>query len=112
MLARVLIHIYDSRYIIDERGIEGQLGLVSFTLRQPRLRFEDIRGVEPNQNIWERFLNIGSVLIGSAMKDDVEITMRGVADPRAIQQLISAERDRFTRNLRNTDNPDFEHFGD
>ena len=42
MLGKILIYIYDSKYIIDERGVEAQIGLVSLHLRQPRLRWEDI----------------------------------------------------------------------
>ena len=94
LLGKILIYLYDSKYILDERGVEAQIGLVSLSLRQPRLRYEDIRGVEPNQTIFERVLGIGSVLIGSAMTNDVEIVMEGVADPRAIQLLIGNERDR------------------
>lgn len=93
-LGKILIYIYDSKYIIDERGVEAQVGLVSLNLRQPRLRYEDIRGVEPNQTILERILGIGSVLIGSAMTQDVEIVMEGVANPRAIQLLLQGERDK------------------
>ena len=68
LLGKVLINVYDAKYIIDEGGVEAQIGLVSFNLRQPRLRWEDIRGSEPQQTLWERVLGIGSVLIGSAMK--------------------------------------------
>ena len=100
ILGRILIYMYDSKYIIDDRGVEAQVGLVSFNLRQPRLRYEDIRGVEPNQTILERILGIGSVLIGSAMTQDVEIVMEGVANPRAIQLLLQAERDRSLQALR------------
>ena len=101
-LGKVLIYIYDSKYIIDDRGVEAQIGLVSLSLRQPRLRYEDIRGVEPNQTILERVLGIGSVLIGSAMTQDVEIVMEGVANPRAIQLLIGGERDRRIHLLRDS----------
>jgi len=95
VLGRILIYMYDSKYIVDERGVEAQIGLVSLSLRQPRLRFEDIRGVEPVQTLWERILGIGGVLIGSAMTQDVEIVMEGVDNPRAIQLLIGGERDRM-----------------
>jgi uncharacterized membrane protein YdbT with pleckstrin-like domain len=102
MLGKILINIYDAKYIIDDHGVEAQIGLVSLTLRQPRLRWEDIRGVEPNQTIWERLLGIGSVLIGSAMTQDVEIIMSGVANPRAVQLLIGGERDRRLRQLQSS----------
>jgi hypothetical protein len=99
MLVRILIHIYDAKYIIDEHGVEAQIGLVSLNLRQPRLRWEDIRGVEPNQTIWERILGIGTVLVGSAMTQEVEVVMSGVANPRAIQLLIGGERDKRLKEL-------------
>lgn len=91
-LSKILIHIYNSVYTIDESGIEAQVGLVSFNLRQPKLRWEDIRGIEPSQNIWERLLNIGTVKVGSAMTQEAEIVMEGVANPKAIQLLVNAER--------------------
>lgn len=100
LLGRVLLSIYDAQYIIDERGVEAHIGLVSLNLRQPRLRWEDIRGVEPNQTLWERILGIGSVLIGSAMTQDIEIIMSGVGNPRAIQLIIQGERDRHLKMLR------------
>ncbi len=100
LLGKVLINVYDAKYIIDEGGVEAQVGLVSFNLRQPRLRWEDIRGSEPQQTLWERILGIGTVLVGSAMTQDVEITMSGVANPRAIQLLIQGERERRTDELR------------
>jgi len=102
VLGKILINMYDAKYIIDDDGVEAQIGLVSFNLRQPKLRWEDIRGVEPNQTIWERLFGIGSVLIGSAMTQDVEVVMAGVANPRAIQLLISAERDRKLKQIQNT----------
>lgn len=105
-LGKILIYMYDSKYIIDERGVEAQIGLVSMNLRQPRLRFEDIRGVEPNQTILERIFGIGSVLIGSAMTQDVEIVMEGVANPRAIQLLIGAERDKQMEMLKEGSAPE------
>ena len=99
VLGKVLIYMYDSKYIIDERGVEAQIGLVSMSLRQPRLRYEDIRGVEPVQTLWERIIGIGGVLIGSAMTQDVEIVMEGVDNPRAIQLLIGGERDKSTKKM-------------
>ncbi len=99
LLVKILLYIYNSKYIIDERGVEAQIGLVSLNLRQPRLRYEDIRGIEPQQTLWERILGIGSVLIGSAMTQDVEIVMSGVANPRAIQLLVSGERDKRLKKM-------------
>jgi uncharacterized membrane protein YdbT with pleckstrin-like domain len=98
-LGKALINIYDADYVIDARGIEAKIGLVSLSLRQPRLRFEDIRGVEPFQTIWARIFGIGDLDIGSAMKEEVEITMRGIANPRAVQLFISGEIERSLKRI-------------
>jgi hypothetical protein len=99
ILMKILVRLYDSQYIIDGRGVEAQVGIVSFMLRQPRLRFEDIRGVEPNQTILERMFSIGHLEIGSAMKEDVEIVMEGIAEPRAVQLFLSEEIERSLRRI-------------
>jgi len=100
LLARIFLRIFDSRFIVDDRGIEAQIGLLSMSLRQPRLRYEDIRGVEPKQTIFERVLGIGSLLVGSSMTFDVEISMQGIADPRGVQRLINLERDKYLKRMR------------
>jgi len=102
ILTKILVRIYDSEYIIDGRGVEAQVGIVSFMLRQPRLRFEDIRGVEPSQTIIERLFTIGQLEIGSAMKEDVEIVMEGISDPRAVQLFLSEEIERSLRRITNS----------
>lgn len=99
LLIRILFTLYNSRFIIDERGVEAQVGLVSLSLRQPRLRFEDIRGVEPKQTLLERVLGIGNVAVGSAMTFEAEIEMIGVPNPRGIQLLIGKERDKRLMKL-------------
>lgn len=91
-LVKVLINIYDAKYIIDDAGIEAQIGKMSLNFSQPRIRWEDIRGVKPEQTIWERILDIGTVSVGSAMTQETEIVMKGVASPRSIQLLIEHER--------------------
>lgn len=91
-LIKILIHIYDAKYIIDEHGLEAQVGRMSLNFTQPRIRWEDIRGVVPEQTIWERALDIGTLKVGSAMTQEAEIVMKGVASPRSIQILIDSER--------------------
>lgn len=91
-LVKILIQMYDAKYIIDDAGIEAQIGRMSLNFSQPRIRWEDIRGVKPEQTIWERILDIGTVEIGSAMTQEAEIIMKGVNSPRAIQLLIEQER--------------------
>lgn len=92
-LLSAVYRIYNVRYSIDPRGIESRVGILSLNQTTTRVRFEDIRGVEIDQTILERMLNIGSVQISTAATYTVEIIMDGVAAPAEIQDMINSERD-------------------
>lgn len=94
LIARALISLYNAKYMLNGEGVEAHVGLCSRKPRVCRLPWEDVRDVESNQTSWEQSLDIGSVLVGSAMKNDVEVVMEGVASPRSIQKMICDERDR------------------
>ena len=99
-LVRAFAAIYDAVYLVDDSGVEARIGYASTMFRRPRLRLEDIRGVEPVQTILQRVLGIGDVLVGSAMTEGVEIVMEGVADPCGVQQLISERMEARIKTLR------------
>jgi uncharacterized membrane protein YdbT with pleckstrin-like domain len=89
----VIIPIFDAKLIMDKRGVEMESGILNFNYYLARVRYEDIRGVDLDQTVLERFLNIGSVSIGTAATEGIEIFMTGIASPRAVQELIQRERD-------------------
>jgi len=89
-----IYRIYNVRFTIDRRGIEAKTGVLSVHQRITRVRFEDIRSVETEQSILERFLNIGDVEIGTAATGSIEITFQGVAAPIEVQEMVQMERDR------------------
>ncbi len=99
LLGKILIRMYDSEYIIDGRGVEAKIGVLSMLLRQPRLRYEDIRGVEPMQTLWDRALRIGALELGSSVRDDIEIIMEGISEPREVQLFISGEIEKSLRRI-------------
>lgn len=92
--ANVLFRIYNVRFVIDSRGIEARVGILSVNQRITRIRFEDIRSVETGQTVWERALDVGDVEIGTAATGDIEIIFQGVAAPSEVQDMIQSERDR------------------
>jgi uncharacterized membrane protein YdbT with pleckstrin-like domain len=97
VLGMALIQIYDVRYVVDTRGIETKVGILGLNQKIVRVRYEDIRSVEVVQTLWDRFLNIGQVEIGTAATGAVEVVLSGVAAPHEIQQMIQNERDRRQR---------------
>ena len=92
-LFSLVVPIYDAYLLIDNRGIEMTSGILSLNLVTNRVRFEDIRGIELEQKLIERALNVGTIGIGSAATDGIEILMPGVGAPRDLQEMIQAERD-------------------
>jgi len=91
------VRIYDARYQMDEKGIESRVGILGFTLKVVRISFEDIREIEVNQRIYQRFLNTGEVDIYTAATGHAEISMTGIDDPQRIQRILTTERDRRVR---------------
>lgn len=92
--------VYNVRYVLDANGIETRTGILSSLQRTVRVRFEDVRSAETEATIFERFLGIGSVFIGTAAQAGVEIYMAGIAAPEEVQNLVHRERDRRQRLLR------------
>lgn len=85
--------VYNVRFLIDNRGIKSQTGILALRQRITRIRFEDIRSIETEQSILDRMLNIGDVEIGTAATGGIEIVFQGVAAPLEVQIMIQTERD-------------------
>ena len=93
-----ILRIYNVRYIIDSRGLEAQVGILSpKRYYQRRIFFSDIRSAESEQTVVERFLNVGAVEIGTAGTSGVEIVFQGVSAPQELRGMIQRERDRSLR---------------
>lgn len=89
----VMGRIYNVRYVIDARGVEALVGRLSLEQRITRVRYEDIRSVEIDQSLWDRVLDIGTVLVSTAANAGVEVVLDGVAAPGEIQDMLQRERD-------------------
>ena len=92
--ASAIYRVYNVRYVIDSRGIEARVGILSTHQRITRVRFEDIRSVETEQTLMQRLLDIGDVEIGTAATGEIEILFDGVPTPTEVQDMIQTERDR------------------
>lgn len=99
-LGAAIMRIYDVRYVVDSRGIECKIGILGLQQRVTRIRYEDIRSVEFEQTILERFLDIGSVEIGTAATGELEIAFRGISAPAEVQEMLQTERDKRQKAMR------------
>lgn len=96
-LLELIFRIYNVRFEVNTRFIEARTGRLSFHQRLVRIRYEDIRGVETDQSLFERFLDIGTVSVGSAATDGMEVQMSGICAPLEVQEMIQSERDKRIR---------------
>jgi membrane protein YdbS with pleckstrin-like domain len=94
-----IFKIYNYRYAVDTDGIETVDGILSFNLKVVRVRYEDIRIVETDQTLMERFLLIGLVRIGTAATGHMEVSMEGINNPRRIHDFIQHERDKRLKRI-------------
>ena len=94
ILCFLLLRMYDYLYIIDSRGIESRVGIVSLRLRVALIRYEDIRLIEVKQSVLGRLLNFGNIEIGTAAREDIEVVLEGVDAPSEIQEMLQAEREK------------------
>jgi len=103
-IGSAIFRIYNVRYTITERGIEFEKGIIELRIKLIRVWFEDIRTVQKNQTILERILNIGSIHIGTAATGTLEITLKGLAAPDEVLEMIQRERDNREKIAQKTSN--------
>lgn len=89
-----VVRIYNVLFRIDRNGIKAWHGIVSLNQKITNIRFEDIRGVELRQNIWERMMDVGTIEIGTSASKTVDLIIDGIEAPYEVQVLILNERDR------------------
>lgn len=96
-LGKAMWRVYNVRYVLDANGIEYRRGIISIKQIVTRIRYVDIRSAEIVQNLTERVLSVGTVLISTAATMGVEVLFAGVAVPQEVQEVILAERDKRQR---------------
>ncbi len=89
-----IFRLYDAKFVFDDDGVETVKGLLSLTKTACRVSYEDIRGLESDQTLLERFLVVGSVDIGTAGSSAMELHIDAIYDPLAVKRFLQKERDR------------------
>ena len=92
-LFRLIMNIYDVRYVVDGRGLGAKIGVISLNQRIIRIRYEDIRSIEVSQTVFERILDVGRVDISTAASTEVELYFSDISAPREVQDWLQLESD-------------------
>lgn len=90
MLISVLCHRHwDAKYSIADVYASGITGLLSFRKNEMRVEFKHLRGMDIEQTILGRFFDVGTLMIGTAMREDVELNMYGIRHPAYYRDIIA-----------------------
>lgn len=106
-IGMAIYRIYNVRYVINERGIESEVGILALHRRLTRVWFEDVRSVQTEQSLLNRLLGVGDLEISTAATGTIEIILRGIAAPDEVQEMVQRERDKrqssqhFAKNQQN-----------
>lgn len=92
-LARPVSLLFDCSHEIGCHHLKSTKGLLSFQREQVEIPYEDILGVRVSQNIFERILSVGRILVWTASADRPEISMGGIGSPEIGARLIKDKVD-------------------
>jgi uncharacterized membrane protein YdbT with pleckstrin-like domain len=91
---------FNQRLCLCDEYVSSYSGLLGPSLRTTRLLYEHVRGVEIEQSILQRCLNIGDLHVGSDVsKGEGEMVIKGVRKPDDIKDLL-LERVRLTAHAK------------
>lgn len=99
----VLNRMWNARYEIHEGYVCACEGIVSLTMRDVRIDYENVRGIEIDRNLYQRLAQLGDLKIGSSMHGDVELVMHGIRYPERYREIIEERiKKHFEKLSRNT----------
>ncbi len=93
LLIRPVILIFDDRNEIGEHHIRAYSGLCSWKRKFSEIAYENVKGVEVDQNIVERILDVGDVKVWTAISGTPEVVMEGVDNPNRVAAIIRKQLD-------------------
>lgn len=86
----ILHRLYNYLYVLTPDYVLEVSGRISFNLKSQRIRYAHIRGVNVEQNIFQRIFNVGDIRLASAMQQrDSDVLMEGVANPNLYKDIIN-----------------------
>lgn len=93
LLARPVFLMKDTKHILASHHLYSESGRLSLHRQHVEIAFEKMLGVRFQQNLIERALNVGSVLVWTASADRPEVVLKGIKDPEVITRTIQQRID-------------------
>lgn len=88
VMVKVLMIRFSERFTVREREVAMEHGILNKSSIE--IGILQIRTIQVKQNIWQRIVNIGDLLIASAGTEGYEIIAHGVDSPYELRDRIQA----------------------
>lgn len=88
MIVCAIHRLYNCRYVISHDHVLAVAGLLSMSMKDTRIDYENVRGIEIVRSLSQRIFDVGDLKVGSSMQDQIEIEMRGIRQPNKYRELI------------------------
>ena len=94
LITRFVGSRFESLTVTTQRSIWAR-GIIN--RQSSEVQHDDIRNIQVSQSLIERLVGAGTLAISSAGQDDMEITIHGIAAPRAVLETIRKSQSRMVR---------------
>ena len=80
---------YNQRLCLCNQYVSAYAGILSPSMRTTRLLYEHVRGVEIEQSLFQRCVNLGDLHVGSDVnKGEGEMVVCGIRNPDRVKDLL------------------------
>ena len=94
LVVRFVLTRFESLTITNQRSIWAR-GIIN--RRSSEVQHDDIRNIQVEQNLIERFVKVGTIAISSAGQHDMEITVHGISKPHKVVDTIRTYQSRMVK---------------
>ena len=89
LLLEILRRYFDELYIFGHSRVIHYKGRLSFRTRKTSICYADIREVSVQQTLLGRLLNYGTLVLGTAANDMVQMELRDLSHPHKLADLAA-----------------------
>jgi uncharacterized membrane protein YdbT with pleckstrin-like domain len=91
-----VLHVETTAYVVTDRHLSRKRGILS--RRVTTVGYDTVQNVSYSQGLTGRLFDHGTVEFDTAGGSGTELAFDDVDDPRAVQRLVGAQRQRFERD--------------
>ena len=84
------LEVADETLFVSEKFIVYRQGI--FTVSEIQIYHGDISQMNVHQTLFQRFMRVGTIEIGSSATDDLEIHIDGIRRPKRLKAMINDHR--------------------